>query len=60
MMALIVAIVHWVAHTHLSSYLRDIRWVWPLCETIHFIGLAMVVGGVASGYLKEARETGAL
>jgi hypothetical protein len=44
MMALIVPIVQWVAHTHLSAYLRNIWWVWPLCETIHFIGLAMVVG----------------
>jgi drug/metabolite transporter, DME family len=25
-----------------------------------WLGLAMVVGGVAGGYLKEARETGAL
>ncbi len=44
MMTYFVAVVQWVAHTHLSSYLRDIRWVWPLCETIHFIGLGMVVG----------------
>jgi hypothetical protein len=31
-------------HTHVSIYLRNIAWVWPLCETIHFIGLAMLVG----------------
>ena len=44
MMAYLVPVVTWVAHTHASVYLRDIKWVWPVCETIHFIGLAMVVG----------------
>jgi len=44
MLAYVVPVVQWVAHTHVSTYLRDIPWVWPLCETIHFIGLAMVVG----------------
>jgi predicted CDP-diglyceride synthetase/phosphatidate cytidylyltransferase len=40
----IAPIVGWVAHWQLSTDLRNIAWVWPLCETIHFIGLAMVVG----------------
>jgi hypothetical protein len=44
MMANLVHVVGWVANWQLSTYLRNISWVWPLCETIHFIGLAMVVG----------------
>ena len=44
MMAYLGPVVHWVGDSHLAIYLRDIPWVWPLCETIHFIGLAMVVG----------------
>src|SRR6476620_3698754 len=44
MMAYLVPVVEWVAHSQLATYLRNIAWVWPLCETIHFIGLAMVVG----------------
>jgi len=44
MMAYLGPMVHWVGDSHLAIYLRDIPWVWPLCETIHFIGLAMVVG----------------
>lgn len=44
MMAHLVPVVEWVAHWQLSTYLRNISWVWPLCETIHFIGLGMVVG----------------
>ena len=43
MMAYVVPTVQWVANSHLAIYLRNIPWVWPLCETIHFIGLAMVV-----------------
>jgi len=44
MMAYFGLMVHWVADSHLAIYLRDIPWMWPLCETIHFVGLAMVVG----------------
>src|SRR5436190_23852157 len=44
MMAYLVHVVQWVANWQLSTYLRNISWVWPLCETIHFIGLGMVVG----------------
>ena len=40
----IVPIVHWIAATHASKFLGSIKWMWPLCETIHFIGLAMLVG----------------
>jgi hypothetical protein len=47
MMAYLVPVVEWVAHSQLATYLRNIAWVWPLCETIHFIGLAMVVGVAA-------------
>ena len=39
-----VSLVQWVAATHLSVYLRTLTWVWPLCETLHFVGLAVVVG----------------
>ena len=43
-MTYLVPVVQWIAGSHLAVYLRNIPWVWPLCETIHFIGLAMVVG----------------
>jgi hypothetical protein len=44
MRELMVPIVHFVQHTTLSHYLGTIKWLWPLCETIHFIGLAVLVG----------------
>jgi len=44
MMAYFGPMVQWVGHSHLAIYLRDIPWVWPLCETIHFIGMALLIG----------------
>jgi len=34
----------WLETTALSRAVVDHGWVWPLCETIHFIGLSLVVG----------------
>ena len=41
---LLAAFVHWLASTHVSIYLGTVKWMWPLCETLHFIGLAVLVG----------------
>ena len=38
------AFVQWLQTTPLSQAIVSKVWVWPLCETIHFIGLAMLVG----------------
>jgi hypothetical protein len=38
----------WVEGTWLSTTMRDTTWLWPLCESIHFIGLALLIGG--AGY----------
>jgi hypothetical protein len=39
----------WIEATTLSKALFDITWLWPLCESLHFIGLAVLVGG--AGFL---------
>src|SRR5215213_5326097 len=44
MMTYLVAIVQWIGHSQLSIYLNTIKWIWPIMETLHFIGLALVVG----------------
>jgi hypothetical protein len=44
MKAYMAPLVQWVAATHVSAYLRTVTWVWPLCETLHFVGLAVLVG----------------
>jgi len=37
--------VTWLANTWLSSHMRDLKWLWPTCETLHFIGLSLLIGG---------------
>ena len=38
------AFVAWLQSTGLSRAIVSSLWVWPLCETLHFIGLALVIG----------------
>ena len=38
-------LITWLETTRISSGMRDITWLWPLFETLHFLGLAMVIGG---------------
>ena len=39
----------WVESTALSKTLFGMSWLWPLCESLHFIGLCMLIG--AAGLL---------
>ena len=39
----------WVESTRISRALFDITWLWPLCESLHFVGLCMLIGG--AGFL---------
>ena len=39
--------VVWVESTTLSRSIVQYRWIWPLCEVIHFIGLTLVFLGLA-------------
>jgi hypothetical protein len=38
------AVVAWIQATRLSQAIVFSTWIWPLCEIIHFIGLALIVG----------------
>ena len=35
----------WLESTRVSKALFDITWLWPICESLHFIGLCMLIGG---------------
>jgi len=35
----------WLESTAISKTLFDISWLWPACESLHFIGLCMLIGG---------------
>ena len=34
----------WLKSTEVSELIRYYPWLWPICETIHFVGLALVIG----------------
>ena len=38
------ALVAWLQSTSLSHAIVLSTWVWPAAETLHFIGLALVIG----------------
>jgi hypothetical protein len=38
-------VAYWLENTALSKALFDLPCLWPLCESLHFLGLAMLVGG---------------
>lgn len=38
------AFVQWLQATALSQTIVGRTWIWPLAETIHFVGLALVIG----------------
>jgi hypothetical protein len=41
---------HWIVTTlkatAVSHFVIQSKWMWPLCETLHFVGLALLVGVV--------------
>jgi hypothetical protein len=39
----------WLEATRLSKGLFGITWLWPLCESLHFLGLCVLIGG--AGFL---------
>ena len=38
------AIVAWLKATALSQAMVESQWLWPICEMLHFVGLALLVG----------------
>ena len=37
-------IVAWLKSTALSRLVIETPWLWPTCETLHFVGVALVIG----------------
>ena len=35
-----------LGNTPVSFWMREVPWAWPLCESIHFIGLSLLIGTV--------------
>ena len=53
------ALVVWLKSTSVSQAMTMTPFLWPLCETLHFIGLALLIGGAGlidlrlMGFLKS-------
>src|SRR3954447_25010876 len=41
--------ISWLEATPVSVTMRNITWVWPACESLHFMGLCLLIGG--AGFL---------
>jgi hypothetical protein len=48
--------VLWLRDTTVSHWIRYYPWVWPTCETLHFVGLSLLLGFVG---IVDARHLGA-
>jgi hypothetical protein len=40
------ALVAWIESTSLSVFVNSYSWIWPAAETLHFLGLAILIGTV--------------
>ena len=38
------SLVMWARSLAISQAMTDVPWLWPLCETLHFVGLALLIG----------------
>jgi hypothetical protein len=41
--------ISWLEATPVSAAMRDMPWLWPACESLHFMGLCLLIGG--AGFL---------
>jgi hypothetical protein len=39
-------LANWLTATSLSAFVNNHAWVWPACESLHFVGLALLIGNV--------------
>src|SRR5687768_16016802 len=47
------AFVDWLRVTQLSLLFQaEVGWLWPLCESLHFLGICMLIGTAGFFYLR--------
>ena len=39
-------LAEWMISTDIAVWVNDNDWVWPVCETVHFIGMSLLIGTV--------------
>jgi hypothetical protein len=45
-MALAHPILEWIKHTPIGDWVRDSTWAFPMLQSLHFIGMTMLIGVV--------------
>ena len=40
------ALANWLGSTGMNNFVAAHDWVWPLCETLHFVGMAVLIGTI--------------
>jgi hypothetical protein len=40
------AVLNTLYHTPMGAFARDSRWAWPIFESLHFIGMSLLVGTI--------------
>jgi hypothetical protein len=59
-------IVVWLKSTAVSHAMVNLPWLWPVCEVLHFVGLALLIGAAGlfdlrlMGFLKAIPLTAAM
>jgi hypothetical protein len=41
-------LIGWLTSTPVNAFVMDLRWVWPISESLHFCGLVLMVGTVGT------------
>ena len=41
-------LIQWLTSTPVNTLVMDYRWTWPISESLHFCGLALMVGAVGT------------
>jgi hypothetical protein len=54
-MVLVEAFARWINGTWVADFVNGLPWTWPICETLHFLGMALLIGTVG---LLDARMLG--
>jgi hypothetical protein len=53
------SMIAWLKGTAIAQAMVDLPWLWPMCEALHFVGLALLVGAAGifdlrlMGFLKS-------
>jgi len=41
-------ILHWIKYTPVAEFVRDSSWAFPALQSLHFIGMALLIGAVGA------------